>query len=818
MLVDQAIYGAVRNGHGLKCASGDPKLAAELAHRLDLPDTAPPGAEWSPFVSGFAIRDLYVVTKTFSDTSASRAGMVLTHALICRLDEIVELNDLRALFERLVTSPDKAPGEVFRLDITTDGAAPPPTPDLANIAQALVARGKGPVVWVGIGGFEQVVAALWGQLWPSMRRRFSFRLSFGPKDIVEQPEPALICTPSTLIGRWQQVRIVGKGSDQTSHAATMIDGSEAGSELRRFAAGIGASLDTFDLLRLVEQAYLLATGKPDTMERLVSVVRLVQHISPDSNKGEKEKRVIVERLTAALRGARPQEILTLRNLSVSGFATGDLIWQEIERWFEQSNYPAEADGDLVQAVIDAIVLEEAQLNWRDAAKRGLERSSREVSGDFPSAFWRWSAVDTRISTALITLLRSDRAVLERIVEAAPRKLALAAAQPVLAVAIRMALYSLHAVTASASMLPAAAAKAQSAIEPGDDVSSMRLALRGALPRQLLDIAYQVDDARVRWLAVEAASRAPDLFAGQDMSTNVNRAIWQDAIKINSDAWRGPTNPQAVFERLLDEQIDGQHPPAELIRLLAATPLADVTSFVRRRELWRHLDADVRERLLAATVDKWFANPDAEIEQELLERVAKDRRLDTLFSQLARGDFAIGLRFVSILTSNDNSRLRSWVGAAVGARTLSDGDANLLGQSIAARGRRDIVSDLTSMRWGGRRDLDPVLRHCTSLMGIVDRIWLGISPVTDTEKREALIELAGELYPTGPDHDGLWERAGGKNSDLTHHGSGIGRWRDALRAIQNGKKPPISKLIQQMRNDFGANPKLRAMADDPLFRK
>src|SRR5690606_37530643 len=97
------------------------------------------------------------------------------------------------------------------------------------------------------------------------------------------------------------------------------------------------------------------------------------------------------------------------------------------------------------------------------------------------------------------------------------------------------------------------------------------------------------------------------------------------------------------------------------------------------------------------------------------------------------------------------------------------------------------------------------------------IWLGISPVTDAEKRVSFVELAAELYPSGPDHNSLWERAGGKDSDLTHHGSGVGRWRDAVRAIQNGKKPPFSKLMQEMRRDFGANPKLRIMADDPLFR-
>jgi hypothetical protein len=77
MRVEQAIYGTVKNGHALKGASGDRKLAEELAQRLDLPDTEPQGADWSPTTSGFPVRDRYVIARTFSDPSVGRAGMVV---------------------------------------------------------------------------------------------------------------------------------------------------------------------------------------------------------------------------------------------------------------------------------------------------------------------------------------------------------------------------------------------------------------------------------------------------------------------------------------------------------------------------------------------------------------------------------------------------------------------------------------------------------------------------------------------------------------------------------------------------------------------
>jgi hypothetical protein len=103
------------------------------------------------------------------------------------------------------------------------------------------------------------------------------------------------------------------------------------------------------------------------------------------------------------------------------------------------------------------------------------------------------------------------------------------------------------------------------------------------------------------------------------------------------------------------------------------------------------------------------------------------------------------------------------------------------------------------------------------MGLVDRWFLGLSPVSASEKWDVLTELAAQLFPNGPDQDALWERSGGRDADLRHQGTGKERWRGAIRDIQNGRQPRVSRLIQQMRADFPENPNLRLMADDPLFR-
>lgn len=823
MRVDQALYGTIRNGHGLRCASGDRRLAADLAQRLDLPDTEPLGADWSPVTSGFPSRDRYVLARTFSDPTVGRSGMVISHALICDLAEIVGVDDLRALLAHLITSAATAPDAVEPLDVSPGQGIPPASLDLADAAQALVARGNGPVVRIGSDGFEELIVALWGRLWPTLRGKLYFRLSFSPKDVVEKPGPTIVCTPASLIGRWQDQRIVGRNVAGGLKAAGMIDGSPEGGELRAFGGRMGAELDSFQDLQLLEQAHAMATASPDTVARLVSAARLVERLSPDPARGAAEKEAIVGRLARALPNATPSEILTLRNLALPGFATSGALWKGLEDWLADSSHPVQHDAEAVTIVTDALVGTDAVERWRAAARRGLERSSTAPGGAFAAAFWRWAKAASSTSSPLIALVAADCEALDAVIAAAPTELDAATAKPIIETAARFGLPRLHAVAAGASMKPADAARVQSAVEKGADPAAMRLALRRAKPDEILDIFADVPDDRVLTIAGEAVAKDPKLLARRDMSTVPNRRIWTAALKEDPAAWDGPAEPRKAFDQLLGEQIDGAHASAELLDRLSTTPLADVTSFARRGELWAKLPAPIRDRLLAATVDAWFARAvtgakETAPEAPLADRILVDARLEQVVDRVTAREIAEGLRLIDGLGGLDANRFRTWVLTAVrSTRPLSSADAELIGRALAARRRRDIVSDLLTLYRGGRSDLAPALRHCLDFIGFWDKIFLDLTSVSSAEKWDSLVGLAAELYPKGPDQDALWSRAGGRDADLRHHGTGKERWHAALREIQNGRPPRASKLIGEMRIDYPQNPNLKVLAGDALFR-
>ena len=175
MQIEQALYGETRGGHSLLDASKNDEVSSEIVQRLDLPDTAPPGVEWSPFVRGFPYRDRYLLSRTFLDTCASRGGMVFSHALIAPLDEITRTSNLKPLFE-LLTADERSRPSAETIDLASIETQPPDAADLLDTAEALTSTIELPVVRAGHVGFDHLVVALWGAV--AARNATKFRFSF----------------------------------------------------------------------------------------------------------------------------------------------------------------------------------------------------------------------------------------------------------------------------------------------------------------------------------------------------------------------------------------------------------------------------------------------------------------------------------------------------------------------------------------------------------------------------------------------------------------------------------------------------------------
>lgn len=73
-------------------------------------------------------------------------------------------------------------------------------------------------------------------------------------------------------------------------------------------------------------------------------------------------------------------------------------------------------------------------------------------------------------------------------------------------------------------------------------------------------------------------------------------------------------------------------------------------------------------------------------------------------------------------------------------------------------------------------------------------------------------VMANLYPSGPEHNEIWSRAGGDPSTLSPAGNGLASWHAALRMIHNGGGGNITMgaLLDVALNDFPGSSQLRSM--------
>ena len=202
---EEIMVGERGRAHGVLASSLPDDIARSLAHHLDLPGQLPPGFELVNYVSGFPHGDRYVVARTSLDASASRQGMVFSHALVTDLEAIGDLVNIAAVFERLEGARPEAPfTSKTTVKVSERKITARPSPTLCDMLSTGSDR---PVVIGDPLALEEVISALWPRLLPGMRREIRFRLSFGPEEN-DIAKIHIVAVPRVTVTRWPVARVI----------------------------------------------------------------------------------------------------------------------------------------------------------------------------------------------------------------------------------------------------------------------------------------------------------------------------------------------------------------------------------------------------------------------------------------------------------------------------------------------------------------------------------------------------------------------------------------------------------------------------------
>lgn len=825
MNVDKAIFGQVGHGHGLRNFSSKESIFRKASQWLDLPDSLPSSVNFSPYISGFKLEDQYIIAKTFLDENASRSGMVVSYAIAVPTDQIRYLSNLNQLLKLLPNTPVN--DDIFCDGCVTLNSTNNPTESnivLSNDAvELLVSRKAGPIIHIGFSGFEELVASLWQKLWPSMRKDFSFRLSLSPRDCIEPNLPSLVCVPESLVSRWNSnCKIIGKvqKSESLSKVANaFLYGYESYND---FCISFGIKLIKPSMLELVVQAYDMHSRNllEPQFDSCLSLIRLLEQLSPNSVEGSVEKERLVIQLENLISGIDIDEILKLRNISGRGFGSLKILWNAVELKLKSCHFYSQNDDSMIKIVSNSFEKEKAVDNWRQSVQAGFIQTFNSQTSLIYAAVWRWLNLDFGTTEQLLSLIEITLPIENLLKDNVPDRISKETEELMLPFFANNNLLQLHGLVLALRYSTLEAFSKQLQVDKDESfIKGLEEIAKKADPLELLSACLSINDQRITKITVANAVEDLSILKDINFSSKNSLSIWAKVLPINPHAWSAPKKPQEILFSLLDEYVTlGKSSHIELLRLLSMTPISDLCEFPKRSGIWSLLDNDVRENYLSQTALGWYERAlnqnFIDLDNELDKAVSKLPNLTEKITQAELDTTKTILEIFKRVTSLSESNFLIWLNRWIdNTRRQPNSNMITVGQLIQDRNWKDAASLAFRKYKTSSPNAKTILIPCRDLLPLWDRFTIGFH--TSDYKWETLTELAQDLYPFGPEENNIWVRSGGRNGGILNNRTGSEAWEYAIRKMRNGAKPLANDLVDKIKSDFPNNDKVEVL--EKLFK-
>ena len=159
MIFEQAYFGGIRTHRCIASSLNDETLLHELTGLTDKPHTLD---KIEPYFSGARINSYYIFIKTIPVENAERGGIVFSHCIIAREEQIEKINNLKPIFQKLLSIPVLNKTELDKIKINEEELQLQHTEvnPLANKVFSELLNSNKPIL-LGYEVFSSVIFRLW---------------------------------------------------------------------------------------------------------------------------------------------------------------------------------------------------------------------------------------------------------------------------------------------------------------------------------------------------------------------------------------------------------------------------------------------------------------------------------------------------------------------------------------------------------------------------------------------------------------------------------------------------------------------------------
>jgi hypothetical protein len=823
-IIHQAIYGEVQgktSGHDLLAASDEKnELFRRVSGHTDLADRPEGGVLSSSVVRGLFAEDHFLLIKTFPDKSPGlRSGRVFSHALFIPKADIHRVNNLSNLFKYHLPSIQKE-AKMHSLEYVSQEAKTIKGAVDGREAAATKALLENQLfVWLGEEGYWEWLARIWPKLPANVKRTLKIGAAFGPS-YVKKEYLSLLYIPEEAKSLWERHSFCVLGTDEsqplrTSAANWLVGDINKAAPFQTLLDDFAPKIDSIETLDRLEHygAVYHHLDQGPEINQLLVLANFISKVSLNEGVGIKGKNRLTTAIIQALPNAPINMIIALIYQSWKGFPgaitpVSDALCDWLSNHFLKGKQAKECGAVLAKA------LEAETNNWWVSTVLGYtnKRLKKRQSND-AQFFWHWMNKEPTLIAQHMSWLPDNAE--DELAQKVPQ-LEKTVAESVLHMAKQRDWLMLHAKVAAQLYSAEKAIEAQLIIDTDENHTRALQALSGSIKSSsFVSAAAGHIDARLHRIAGKLIAENSKLMKGLDITSEGWQECWKAAIEQGSEVWQGIPKPQQALFEILDHLLAGNSFNRTLLNSISTGKYNNLKDYPQRASIWSVLSEHARTDFVNPTlVELMVENANSKFNYNVLESELKKALQSQKVQQYIFSSKAIPLtkrlQLFDVLPGSGEYHAQQ----LIQDNQFLPAEAEELGRLVSKRRWKTVVENLYGIR-SHRKELLPALLQCSHLLSFWQRLTLsssGLKPdaISSEEWWDELFNTAIQLFPSGPEQDGLWISAGGDSSQLSTAGTGRGKWSTAVQILRNNGKPTLKNLLSEMRDTYSDNEMLKKL--------